>query len=100
MEVKDYCRYVDMELTNWKSKLYDVIRKLDMAPTSNKEKVYEEINGLHIVLTELEDRLDNLRTSCPTEWSPEQEEIKMKLNDLKSRYKDASNVKFDYDFGG
>lgn len=100
MEVKEYCRNVEMELTHWKSKLYDVIRKMDMASTGQKEKVYEEINGLHILLTELEDRLDSLRMSCPTEWQPEQEEIKVKLGDLKNRYNEASNVNFDYDFGG
>lgn len=100
MEIKDYCRNVDMELTLWKSKLYDVIRKMDKAPTGDKQKMYEEINGLHILLTELEDRLDGLRTSCPTEWSPEREEIKGKLGSLENRYKETTNVLFDYDFGG
>lgn len=100
MEVKDYCRNMEMELTSWKSKLYDVIRKMDSAPTGAKEKVYEDINGLHILMTELEDRLDSLRTSCPTEWSPEDKEIRVKLDDLESRYKETSKVLFDYDFGG
>jgi len=100
MEVKDYCRNVEMELTLWKSKLYDVIRKMDQTATGNKEKMYEEINGLHILLTELEDRVDSLRTSCPTEWRPEHEQIKAKLGTLENRYKEAANAKFDYDFGG
>jgi hypothetical protein len=100
MEIKDYCRNVDMELTLWKSKLYDVIRKMDKAPTGNKQRIYEEINGLHILLTELEDRLDGLRKECPTEWNPEREEIKVKMSNLENRYKETSNVLFDYDFGG
>ncbi len=100
MEIKDYCRNVEMELTLWKSKLYDVIRKIDNAPTGAKEKMSENINGLHILLTELEDRLDSLHTSCPTEWRPEHEEIKGKLGALEDRYKEASNALFDYDFGG
>ena len=100
MEVKDYCRNMEMELTSWKSKLYDVLRKMDSASTGDKEKVFEDINGLHILMTELEDRLDKLRTSCPTDWSPEDKEIRVKLEDLESRYKDASKVLFDYDFGG
>lgn len=98
MELKDYCRNVEMELTLWKSKLYDVLRKMDKASTGDKEKMYEEINGLHILMTELEDRVDNLRTSCPTEWSPEEEKIKVKFGELKNRYKETA--KFDYDFGG
>ena len=100
MELKDYCRNVEMELTNWKSRLYDVLRKMDMASTGNKEKMYEEVNALHILMTELEERVENLRTSCPTEWSPEREEIKVKFDKLKNRYNDAANVNFDYDYGG
>lgn len=100
MEIKDYCRNVDMELTLWKSKLYDVIRKMDKASTGDKGKMYEDINDLHMLMAELEDRVDSLRTSCPTEWSPEDQEIKVKLGKLEDRYKEASNVLFDYDFGG
>ncbi|MCB2215576.1 hypothetical protein [Desulfofustis glycolicus] len=100
MEVKDYCRNVEMELTIWKSRLYDIIRKMDRASTADKEKMYEDINGLHILMSELEERIDNLRTACPTDWKPDDEEIKVKLDDLQSRYKEAQNVLVDYDFGG
>lgn len=100
MEVTDYCRNVEMELTAWKSKLYDVVRKMDKAPTGDKEKIYEDINGLHIIMTELEDRLDRLRTACPTDWRAEEKDIRVKLGDLESRYNDAAKVLFDYDFGG
>ena len=33
MEVKDYCSNVDMELTLWKAKIFDVIRKADQLGT-------------------------------------------------------------------
>jgi hypothetical protein len=100
MEVKDYCRNLEMELTGWKSKLYDVLRKMDKLPTGKKEKMYEDVNALHILMSELEDRIDQLRSACPTEWSPERKEIAVKLGDLEKRYKDAASVLFDYDFGG
>ncbi len=100
MEIKDYCRNVEMELNVWKSRLYDVIRKMDQAATGDKEKIFEDINALHILMSDLEDRVDTLRTSCPTDWKPEDEEIKVKLGDLESRYKEARNVMVDYDFGG
>ncbi|MEW6429317.1 MAG: hypothetical protein AB1568_14920 [Thermodesulfobacteriota bacterium] len=100
MEVKDYCRNLEMELAAWKGKLYDVVRKMDRQPTGRKEKIYEEINGLHILMTELEDRIDSLRSACPTEWSPERKEIAVKLGDLQKRYNQAASVLFDYDFGG
>lgn len=50
MEVKDYCKNVDMELTVWKAKLYDVISKIEKLPTSDKQRMLEEVNGLHIVI--------------------------------------------------
>lgn len=100
MEVRDYCRNVDIELMAWKAKLYDVMRKVEKLPTGDKEKVYEHVNGLNIVMTELDDRIDQLRTACPTEWSPEREEIKTKMEDLGDRYHDAEGLLADYDIGG
>lgn len=100
MEVKDYCRNMETELTSWKAKLYDLVRKMDSHSTGDKEKIFEEINGINIVLTELEDRLDSLRNECPTEWSSEGKDIKVKLENLEDRYNRASKVYFDYDFGG
>lgn len=100
MDVKDYCKNMEMELTLWKAKLYDVVSKMDKLPSGDKQRMYENVNGLHILMTELDDRVDGLRSSCPTEWSPEREEIQVKLKDLSARYKETANVLFDYDFGG
>jgi hypothetical protein len=100
MEIYDYCKNVDMELTVWKAKLYDVISKIDRLPTGSKQRMYEEINGLHIVMTELDDRIKKLRTECPVEWRPAQEDINVRLSGLSSRYNDAAGVLFDYEFGG
>lgn len=100
MEVKDYCKYVNAELIVWKAKLYDVMSKMDKVPTSDKQRMFEEVNGLHIVMAELEERVEKLRTECPLVWEPEQEEIKAKLADLSSRYNGAAGIFFDYDFGG
>lgn len=62
--------------------------------------MYEKVNGLHIIMTELDERLDQLRTSCPADWSPVREEIKSKVGDLGTRYEEASKELFDYDIGG
>jgi hypothetical protein len=100
MEVKDYCKNVDMELTVWKAKLYDVISKIEKLPTSDKQRMLEEVNGLHIVMTELDERIDKLRTECPIAWKPEKEEIQGKFSELTTKYNSAAGVLFDYDFGG
>lgn len=100
MELFDYCKNVNMELIMWKARLYDVISKIDHMPTGDKQRMSEEINGLHIVMSDLEDRIEQLRTECPTEWKPVQKEISNRLSGLSSRYNDTAGVLFDYDFGG
>jgi len=100
MEIKEYCKYVDTELTMWKTRLYDVMSKIDKLPTGNKQRMYEEVNGLNIVMAELEERIDKLRTECPVAWKPEQEKIKEKFSEINDKYKEATGVFFDYDFGG
>lgn len=100
MEVKDYCRNMDTELTAWKAKIYNVIRQMDSLPTGDKQRMYEKINGLHIIMTELDNRLDQLRTACPTEWNPARQEIKATMSDLGHRYEEAAGALFDYDIGG
>ncbi len=100
MELKDYCRNIDTELTAWKAKLYNVIRQIEQLPTGDKQRMYEKVNGLHIIMTELDDRLDSLRTACPTEWAPEREALKGKLGDLGDEYNKVEKALFDYDIGG
>lgn len=100
MELSDYCKGVDIELTMWKAKLYDVISRMDQLPTGNKQRMYEQVNGLHIVMAELEERIDKLRKECPTEWKPDQEEIRAKFSELNTKYNDTGGVLFDYDYGG
>jgi hypothetical protein len=91
MDVKDYCKNVDMELTAWKAKLYNIMRQMDDLPTSDKQRMYEKVNGLHIIMTELDDRIDQLRTSCPTEWAPEKSEIKAKIASLENYYDEVDS---------
>lgn len=101
MTSKDYCRTMDMELTGWKAKLYDVISKIDRLPTGDKQRMYEDVNALHIIMAELDEKIDQLRTNCPIDWKPEKEKIASKLADLGSKYgRTAANQLFDYDIGG
>ncbi len=100
MELKDYCENVKLELGVWKNRLSDVIAKMDNLPTGKKHQMFEEINGLHIVLTELEERIDKLSYECRTEWKPEESDINVGVSDISSRFNDKRGVMFDYAFGG
>lgn len=100
MEIYDYCKSVNMELTVWKARLYDVISKMDRLPSGDKQRMHDDVCGLHIIMAELDERIETLRTECPTEWKPVKEEISNKLTGLSSRYNDTAGLFFDYDFGG
>ena len=98
MEIKDYCKNVDMELSQWQGKIYDVVSKIDSLPTGNKQRMLEDVNGLHIIMTELCDRIEKLRTECPISWEPEKEDVA--FHEPAFNFNDKANVNFDYDYGG
>ena len=100
MDLMDYCKGVEMELTTWKAKLYDLMRKVDKLGTAEKEKILANVEDLHMFVTEMSDRIDQLRNECPTEWSPEKRELEGKIEDLGYKYEEAEKALFDYDIGG
>ena len=90
MDVQDYCKNVDIELSTWRDKLNGVMRQVDDLPTGDKQRIFEKVNGLHIIVTELDERIDQLRTTCPTEWAPEKSEIKGKIAGLEKEYNEIN----------
>ena len=100
MKAKDYCRSAEIELTTWKAKLYDVIRKIDNLPTGDKQRMLGVVEDLHILVTELEDRIDQLRVACPTDWKPEKETLGGRIEDLGDRVGAMEKELFDYNIGG
>lgn len=89
MELKDYCRNVEMELTVWKAKMYDLTQKFDALPSVHKEKILGNVGDLHNLLTEINDRVDQLRNECPTEWSPVKKGIDDAHTDMRSKYEET-----------
>ena len=92
MDVKDYCKGTEMELTMWKAKLYDLTRRLDAMPSGHKEKVLQSVEDLHMIVAELETRIDQLRHECPAEWSPVKEGIDEAHVDMRSRYNETMEI--------
>ena len=86
MNVKDYCKVLETELIGWKARVYDVIRKLEDLPEDEKKKFEDQIKLFHQTIRELEDRIERLRTECPSDWSPEKKVIEEKLNEMKSNF--------------
>ena len=89
MDVLDYCKGMEIELTAWKAKLYDLMRKVDKLGTAEKEKILANVEDLHIFVTEMSDRIEQLKNECPTEWSPQKKEIDEGHIDMRGKYEET-----------
>ena len=89
MDVVDYCKGMEMEMTTWKAKLYDVTRKVDKLGSAEKEKILANVEDLHMLLEEMSDRVEKLRTECPSDWSPVKNEIDEGSIDMRGKYEET-----------
>jgi len=89
MDVQDYCKGMETEMTAWKAKLYDVMRKVDKLGSAEKEKLLANVEDLHILLEEMSDRVEKLKTECPSDWSPIKKEIDEGSVDMRGKYEET-----------
>ena len=89
MDVTDYCKNMEMEMTTWKAKLYDVTRKVDQLGSAEKEKILANVEDLHMLLEEMSDRVQHLKTECPSDWSPMKKEIDEGSVDMRCKYEET-----------
>ena len=47
MDVKDYCRSIEVEFHGWKTKMYDMVRKVDKLRGADQDKLSDRVEGLH-----------------------------------------------------
>ena len=66
MASREYCSSVSEELEYWSDRLHEVSDKFDSVSSIDKYKLQPEIEDLHIVMTEMDDRLCEMMTSCST----------------------------------
>jgi len=89
MDVQDYCKGMETEMTAWKAKLYDVMRKVDQMGSAEKEKILPNVEDLHMFLAEMTDRIEKLKTECPSDWSPDKKEIEEGSIDMRGKYEET-----------
>ena len=89
MDVKDFCKGMENEMTAWKAKLYDVMRKVDKLGTAEREKILPNIEDLHMYLEEMSDRVEKLKTECPSDWSPIKKEIETGGVNMRGKYEET-----------
>ena len=66
MASRKYCSNVGEELEVWSCKLNELSRKIDRLPSIDKYRLLPQIEELHILMTEMDDRLCEVMTACPS----------------------------------
>jgi hypothetical protein len=100
MASRDYCADASMELKCVLDKLQKLSSKIEHVPSIDKYKLLPEIQELNIIITELNDRIREMDTSCSTvERFSQREGPRTSSSAAPNLYKSTHEF-FDYDFGG
>ena len=67
MLAKNCCKTMEAELTAWKANVYDIVRSMEKLPGGEREKILSNIEDLHILIAEMDDRIDDIRAKCRPE---------------------------------
>jgi hypothetical protein len=67
MKARNCCKTMEAELTAWKANVYDIVRSIEKLPGGQKEKVLPNIEDLHILIAEMDDRIEQIRENCTPE---------------------------------
>jgi predicted nuclease with TOPRIM domain len=100
MDVENYCGSLVTELGGWKSRMHHVTKKLDKVSSGDKEKVVPMVNELHMILEELDDRVERLRRECPTQWEPDKIGLEGKFQPVNIEWEEVWKNVSPGDIGG
>ncbi len=67
MKARNCCKTMEAELTAWKANVYDIARHMEALPGGEKEKILPSIEDLHILIAEMDDRIEQIRDNCTPE---------------------------------
>ena len=98
MASRYYCANVAGELEGLSAKLHGLSEKLDRVPSIDKFRLQPHIDELHIIITELDDRLCEMVVACEGVEPVGGEEVLRRKN--KKERTLPHNDFFDYDIGG
>ncbi len=91
MDAKSYCDTINHQLTGWKAAIYDALLATRKLEGEDKKKVQPVIESLNKIVTELNQSLEQLRSECPADWSPQKKTIENKLEELKTTFEQLSD---------
>jgi predicted nuclease with TOPRIM domain len=65
------------------------MRKVDALGSAEKENILPNVEDLHMFLEEMTDRIEKLKTECPSDWSPDKKEIEEGSIDMRGKYEET-----------
>ncbi len=96
---------MEMELTAWKAILYDITRKMEQIPGGEKQKILPNIEDLHMLVAEMDQRIDEIRENCTPETGiddirTDRDKFDATLSTLRVKAEDAMQALGAGNFGG
>jgi hypothetical protein len=100
MDTYTYCDNLASELAGWRSRFGMAVSKLDRNAAGSTCKGVSQVNDLQMVIEELDDRIDRLKTQCPTEWEPGRAGFAREYSQMETSWKAAWENVSPGDIGG
>jgi len=105
MKARNCCKTMQAELTAWKANVYDIVRKMEELPGGEKDKVLPNIEDLHMLIAEMDDRIEDIRDNCTPETGiddikTEREDFDKHLATLRVKTDEAMRELGAGNFGG
>jgi hypothetical protein len=105
MKARNCCKTMQAELTAWKANVYDIVRKMEGLPGGEKERIRPHIEDLHMLISEMDDRIEYVRDNCTPETGiddirTEREEFDKHLATLRVKTDEAMRGLGGGNFGG
>ncbi len=94
MKTHEYKTNIGKELETWRERLAAVTGRIDELPSIEKYRMTPYIEGLHILLTEMDDRIGELKFYKGRTVHPQVVEKEA------CNFNECEGVRYDYDFGG
>ena len=105
MKARNCCKTMQAELTAWKANVYDIVRKMEELPGGEREKILPNVEDLHMLIAEMDDRIEYIRDNCTPETvmddiRTEREDFDKHLASLRVKSEEAMQGLGAGNFGG
>jgi hypothetical protein len=105
MKARNCCQTMQAELTAWKANVYDIVRKMEELPGGEKERIRSNIEDLHMLISEMDARIEHVRDNCSPETGiddikTEREDFDKHLATLRVKTDEAMRGLGGGNFGG